>query len=113
MDIAMIGMGYVGLVAGVCLANAGHHIIGTDSNNEKIDLLKKGQLPFFEPGLLDLYQSVFKQVEFSSSITEVTQTANVIFIAVGTPERWTGEPIPQILFKHLKKSARPLIGPKR
>lgn len=112
MDIAMIGMGYVGLVAGVCLANAGHHIIGTDSNNEKIDLLKKGQLPFFEPGLLDLYQSVFKQVEFSSSITEVTQAANVIFIAVGTPEKVDGGADTSNTFQALKEICQASDRPK-
>ena len=61
MDIAMIGTGYVGLVAGVCFADAGHHVICVDSNQEKISLLLEGKLPFYEPGLSDLFLRNYKE----------------------------------------------------
>ena len=54
MKIAIIGSGYVGLVSGVCLANIGHHVICVDNNPDKIKTLKKGRLPIYEPGLLEL-----------------------------------------------------------
>ena len=57
MKIAIIGSGYVGLVSGVCLANIGHHVICVDNNPEKIKTLKKGRLPIYEPGLLELMKA--------------------------------------------------------
>ena len=57
MKIAIIGSGYVGLVSGVCLANIGHHVICVDNNPDKIKTLKKGRLPIYEPGLLELMKA--------------------------------------------------------
>ncbi len=90
MDIAMIGTGYVGLVAGTCFADAGHRVICADSDQNKINLLKEGQLPFFEPGLPDLFQRNRKRMTFVSSTKEAVQEAEIIFVAVGTPETENG-----------------------
>lgn len=86
MDIAVVGTGYVGLVAGVCFADAGHRVICVDSNSEKIKVLQSGQLPFYEPGLSDLFVRNRKRMEFVHSVGEATKRCDLIFVAVGTPE---------------------------
>jgi UDPglucose 6-dehydrogenase len=93
MKIAIIGSGYVGLVSGVCLANIGHHVICVDNNLEKIKTLKKGRLPIYEPGLLELMKVnvAKKRLSFTSSIGEATQKSQVIFLAVPTPPKANGD----------------------
>jgi UDPglucose 6-dehydrogenase len=93
MDIAIIGSGYVGLVSGVCLAHIGHHVVCVDNNEEKIKTLRSGASPIYEPGLDELLEKYRKnkRLTFSSSIGEATKRAQVIFIAVGTPSKKTGE----------------------
>lgn len=86
MKIAVLGTGYVGLVAGVCFADAGHEVIGVDSNPGKIQLLLSGKVPFFEPGLEEMFQLNRKRIQFTQSIADAVRSAKVIFIAVGTPE---------------------------
>lgn len=86
MKISIIGTGYVGLVAGVCFADAGHSVTCADSNTAKIDLLNQGKLPFYEPGLSDLFLRNQKRMKFVSTVAEATQASPVIFVAVGTPE---------------------------
>lgn len=86
MKIAVLGTGYVGLVAGVCFADAGHQVICVDSNETKIKTLLGGKVPFFEPGLDELFHLNQRRMSFTSSIAEAVQSAKVIFIAVGTPE---------------------------
>lgn len=86
MNIAVLGTGYVGLVAGCGFADAGHEVICVDSNSAKIDLLKSGKVPFFEPGLDELFHLNQKRMHFTTSIAEAVGSAQVVFIAVGTPE---------------------------
>jgi len=86
MNIAVLGTGYVGLVAGVCFADAGHEVICADSNEGKIKTLLDGDVPFFEPGLDELFKLNRKRMSFTTSIAEAVKTSQVIFIAVGTPE---------------------------
>lgn len=86
MNIAVLGTGYVGLVAGVCFADAGHDVACVDSNLEKINTLIGGKVPFFEPGLDELFTLSRKRMSFTTSIAEAVKNAQVIFIAVGTPE---------------------------
>ena len=87
MDIVVIGTGYVGLVSGVCFAEVGHNVICVDIDNNKIDDLKKGILPIYEPGLETLVESNYKEgrLHFNTSLEEAMQKACVYFIAVGTP----------------------------
>lgn len=93
MKIAIIGSGYVGLVSGVCLANIGHHVICVDNNPEKIKTLKKGRLPIYEPGLLELMKVNVqkKRLTFTGSIGEATKKSQVIFLAVPTPSKPNGD----------------------
>lgn len=86
MNIAVLGTGYVGLVAGVCFADAGHEVVCVDSNKAKIDTLNSGKVPFYEPGLDDLYNLNRKRMKFTSDISQAVRAASVVFVAVGTPE---------------------------
>lgn len=93
MNISIIGSGYVGLVTGICLAHLGHRVICVDNDPEKIKKLKRVQPTIYEPGLQELMARYMKkgQLSFSRSIKEATQKSMVIFIAVGTPSKKTGE----------------------
>lgn len=94
MKVCMIGTGYVGLVSGTCLAEIGHEVICVDNDKKKIDILKKGGIPIYEPGLEEL---IAKNVEagrlsFTTSIKEGVEKSLFLFIAVGTPPKDDGEP---------------------
>ena len=93
MTIAVIGTGYVGLVTGACFAKLGNTVICTDSDKKKIDALKKGDIPIYEPmlkGIVKRYRLNGKLI-FVESIKEAIKSAKVIFICVGTPSRKNGE----------------------
>lgn len=87
MKIAMIGTGYVGLVTGTCFAETGNDVICVDVNAEKINKLKDGHIPIYEPGLADMVKSNVKKgnLSFTTNIEEALQKVNICFIAVGTP----------------------------
>jgi len=89
MRIAMIGTGYVGLVSGVCFADMGHDVICVDKIAEKIELLKSGGIPIYEPGLEELTKKAVKagRLEFTTDLGEAVRGADAVFIAVGTPPR--------------------------
>ena len=89
MRIAMIGAGYVGLVSGACFSDFGHHVICIDKDTDKIAALNQGEIPIHEPGLAALVSSNIQQgrLSFVSDIKLAVETAEVIFIAVGTPSR--------------------------
>ncbi|MBF0484690.1 MAG: UDP-glucose/GDP-mannose dehydrogenase family protein [Candidatus Omnitrophica bacterium] len=93
MEIAVVGSGYVGLVTGACLAQIGHKVTCIDINVEKINKLKKGLTPIYEPGLELMLKDLIKKkrISFSSSIKSGTKDAVAIFIAVGTPSKSNGE----------------------
>ena len=112
MNIAMLGTGYVGLVAGVCFADAGHNVICVDSNEEKISLLKNGQVPFYEPGLNDIFQINRKRMQFTGSIAEAVTAARVIFVAVGTPELPDGSADMEFTFNALEEICAAAKEPK-
>jgi UDPglucose 6-dehydrogenase len=87
MKIIVVGTGYVGLVTGTCFAEVGIDVICVDIDTKKIENLKKGILPIFEPGLETLVQkNVSKgRLQFSTSLEDSIAGADVAFIAVGTP----------------------------
>jgi UDPglucose 6-dehydrogenase len=89
MHIAMVGAGYVGLVSGACFADFGHHVVCVDSDEEKIAALNSGEMPIHEPGLAELVAGNVKQgrLAFVSDLKSAVGSADVIFIAVGTPSR--------------------------
>ena len=89
MHIVMVGSGYVGLVSGACFADFGHHVTCVDKAVEKIEALKKGVIPIFEPGLDALVESNVKagRLSFTTDLKGAVAKADVVFIAVGTPSR--------------------------
>ena len=89
MKIAMIGTGYVGLVSGTCFAEFGHDVVCVDKDAAKIDRLKRGEIPIFEPGLEALVSDNAKagRLTFTTNIADAVKGAEAIFIAVGTPSR--------------------------
>jgi UDPglucose 6-dehydrogenase len=95
MKIAVVGTGYVGLVAGVCFADSGHSVSCLDVDDSKIERLRAGECPIYEPGLEDLIRRNLDsgRLRFSSSYSEVitTEKPEVVFLAVGTPSTETGD----------------------
>ncbi|WP_434618855.1 UDP-glucose dehydrogenase family protein [Tabrizicola sp. M-4] len=89
MKIAMIGTGYVGLVSGVCFSDFGHDVLCVDKDPAKIDRLRAGEIPIFEPGLQDLMAKnvAAGRLSFSLDLAEAVAGADAVFIAVGTPTR--------------------------
>ncbi|MCJ9669563.1 MULTISPECIES: UDP-glucose/GDP-mannose dehydrogenase family protein [unclassified Neorhizobium] len=89
MRIVMVGSGYVGLVSGACFADFGHDVICVDKAAEKIEALKQGVIPIFEPGLEALVESNVKsrRLSFTTELGPAVAAADVVFIAVGTPSR--------------------------
>jgi UDPglucose 6-dehydrogenase len=89
MKIAMVGSGYVGLVSGACFADFGHDVVCIDKDQSKIDRLRQGVMPIYEPGLEALVDSNVKagRLSFTTDLAEGIAGAQAIFIAVGTPSR--------------------------
>ncbi len=92
MHIGIIGTGYVGLVTGACFAEFGVNVTCVDRDERKIRLLKKGRVPFYEPGIEELLERNIKQgrIEFTTRVSDAVESSLVIFIAVGTPPRGDG-----------------------
>ncbi|MCB1681929.1 MAG: UDP-glucose/GDP-mannose dehydrogenase family protein [Alphaproteobacteria bacterium] len=92
MRIAMVGTGYVGLVSGTCFAEFGHTVVCVDKDSEKVEALKEGKIPIYEPGLEDLLgrQIEAGRIEFTTDIKTAVESAQAVFIAVGTPSRRYG-----------------------
>jgi UDPglucose 6-dehydrogenase len=87
MKITVVGTGYVGLVGAACLAEVGNHVLGLDVNPEKIRILKEGDIPIHEPGLLEIVRRNVEngRLSFTTNIEEAVHFGEVQFIAVGTP----------------------------
>jgi UDPglucose 6-dehydrogenase len=88
MKIAVIGTGYVGLVTATCLAESGNDVVGIDKDSTKITMLQEGQLPIYEPGLLELVlrNARDRRLSFTTVLAQGISAAQVIFLAVGTPQ---------------------------
>lgn len=87
MNVAVVGTGYVGLVAGACLAELGHRVVCVDNNADKVRMLTAGRLPIYEPGLEEIVPSnvAAGRLSFTSNLGPAVRNAEVVFIAVGTP----------------------------
>jgi len=87
MKIAVVGTGYVGLVTGTCLAETGNEVICVDINEKKVEMMKAGKLPIYEPGLEQLFHRNIAQdrLKFTSNLAEGIKDAKIIFLALPTP----------------------------
>lgn len=112
MNIAVLGTGYVGLVAGVCFADAGHEVVCVDNNESKIKTLNEGNVPFYEPGLDDLFELNRKRMKFTGQINEAVKASDLIFIAVGTPEMADGSADMDPTFRALGEICKAADAPK-
>lgn len=92
MKIVVAGTGYVGLVTGACLSHIGHNVICVDMNEEKIKLIKNGISPIYEPGLDEVLKEGYEngRLDFTIDYKNTYKDADVIFIGVGTPEKYDG-----------------------
>jgi UDPglucose 6-dehydrogenase len=92
MNICVVGSGYVGLVTGACLADFGMHVVGVDKDAAKIDALKRGKVPIYEPGLETLVKKNMEEgrLSFSTDLGPAIEEARAVFIAVGTPPKSDG-----------------------
>lgn len=87
MNIAIVGTGYVGLVTGTCLAETGNDVVCVDCDQRKVDMLGRGEIPIYEPGLEELVKRNFAagRLTFTTNLAEAVQGATLVFLAVGTP----------------------------
>ena len=92
MKLCMIGTGYVGLVSGVCFSDLGNDVICVDKDKDKINFLKKGKIPIYEPGLSELVLKNYKnkRLNFSTDLRSSVRKSDIIFICVGTPTKKNG-----------------------
>ena len=111
MDIAIIGSGYVGLVTGACFAHLGHHVVCVDNQVAKIEKLKAGLMPIYEPGLDVMVKTNVAEgrLRFSSDIAEATACSEAIFICVGTPPKPNGE-ADLSAFEHVAREMAPAMN---
>src|SRR5437588_7807077 len=93
MRVTVIGTGYVGTVTGACLAFLGHHVTCVDTDRAKIDKLRLGETPIYEPGLDELIALAHQRggIDFQTEMDQAVRESEVIFIAVGTPPLPSGE----------------------
>jgi UDPglucose 6-dehydrogenase len=88
MEVAVVGTGYVGLVAGACFADSGNNVICVDIDEKKVERLIAGEIPIYEPGLADIVHRNARsgRLSFTTSLKEGVEKSEIIFIAVGTPQ---------------------------
>ena len=93
MKICMIGTGYVGLVSGVCFSDLGNDVICVDKDQNKINNLKQGIIPIYEPGLEELVIKNYKnkRLKFSTDLNSSIKKSDIVFICVGTPTKKNGK----------------------
>lgn len=112
MKITVIGTGYVGLVAGACLADMGNDVICVDNNQEKLQKLNNGIIPIYEPGLEELvkYNTCENRLTFSSDLDNAVRESEVCFIAVGTPQDKDGSADLQYVFGVAEQIGKAMNG---
>ncbi|HEY5982471.1 MAG TPA: UDP-glucose/GDP-mannose dehydrogenase family protein [Anaerolineales bacterium] len=112
-QICVVGVGYVGLVTGACFADLGNKVVALDVDQKRIDNLKKGVLPIYEPGLDELVKRNVSagRLSFSTSYAEALKDSEFAFIAVGTPSGVNGEADLQYVAAAAESIARHMTGP--
>ena len=93
MNLAVVGTGYVGLVAGTCFAESGNDVTCVDIDERKISMFKKGKVPIYEPGLEEMVRrnAAEQRLSFTTDLDGAVKKSSVIFIAVGTPQGPNGD----------------------
>ena len=91
MRLAVFGAGYVGLVTGACLAELGHDVVVRDVVEERIDALRRGDVPIHEDGLTELLEQNRDRLTFTTEVDEAVEGAAVVYVAVGTPPTYSGD----------------------
>ncbi|MCX5868115.1 MAG: UDP-glucose/GDP-mannose dehydrogenase family protein [Proteobacteria bacterium] len=114
MNIGVAGLGYVGLVAGTCLADGGNDVLGMDIDADRVRRLSQGEMPIYEPGLKELLERGIREgrLRFTTNLEETVDFAAAIFIAVGTPEGEGGRADLRNLFAVAREIAKAARGPK-
>ena len=112
LRIVVVGTGYVGLVSGAGLADFGNEVLCVDVDRAKIDLLERGEIPFYEPGLKDLVARNMRErrLRFGTSLEQATRWGEVIFTCVGTPPRRDGTADLRAVFAVAKAVAKAMPG---
>ncbi len=112
MRIAIVGSGYVGLVSGACLAEIGHDVICVDRDRAKVQRLRRGDMPIFEPGLAELVAAnvAVGRLSFTTELGRAVADADAVFIAVGTPPRADGHADLSHVHAAAREIARSLTG---
>jgi UDPglucose 6-dehydrogenase len=114
MKIAVIGTGYVGLVTGTCFAESGNEVVCIDKDVRKIEMLTKGEIPIYEPGLAELVHrnSRDQRLRFTTDLPQGISSAQLAYIAVGTPQAADGSADLGTVFTVTEALARHVNGPK-
>jgi UDPglucose 6-dehydrogenase len=89
--VAVFGAGYVGLVTGACLAELGHEVVVRDILRDRIDALRRGEIPIYEPGLEELLARNADRLRFTTEVGETVAGAEFVYVAVGTPPTYSGD----------------------
>ncbi|PYK67588.1 MAG: UDP-glucose 6-dehydrogenase [Verrucomicrobia bacterium] len=108
MDVSIIGSGYVGLVTGACFADVGHNVVCVDNDARKIETLRAGRVPIYEPGLEELIHRnvAAHRLRFTESVKEGVDNSQIVFIAVPTPPHSDGS----VDLSFIEKVAREIAG---
>ncbi|MBW7452534.1 UDP-glucose dehydrogenase family protein [Paenibacillus sepulcri] len=114
MKLAVIGTGYVGLVSGVCFSDLGNDVTCVDKLSEKIELLQRGEVPIYEPGLKELIEKNTEagRLRFTTDLTAAVQHADIVILAVGTPSLPNGEANLTYIMGAAREIALSINGPK-
>ncbi|MEW6745968.1 MAG: UDP-glucose/GDP-mannose dehydrogenase family protein [Planctomycetota bacterium] len=114
MRVCVIGTGYVGLVAATCFAESGNTVIAVDVDKEKINKLRRGEIPIYEPGLEELVRKNVdnERLSFSTDTAEAVRASEIIFIAVGTPPGEDGSADLKHVLAAAREIGRAANGPK-
>jgi len=112
MRVAVVGTGYVGLVAGACFAESGNDVVCVDNNHAKVRLLRRGKIPIYEPGLEELVRRnrTEKRLNFTTTLPKAVRDSAVVFVAVGTPQGEDGSADLKHVLEVAREIARAMNG---
>ena len=93
--VAVFGAGYVGLVTGACFADLGHDVVVRDVLTDRVERLRAGEVPIYEPGLAELLQRNGERLSYTLDVAEAVDGAEFLYVAVGTPPTYSGDADPR------------------